>query len=86
MKTILIMTALLMVATMAFADDHPQTTCPIMGGAIDKTQYVDAEGYRIYVCCAGCIDTVKADPAKVIAQMKADGVEVAEVPESSAVE
>ena len=45
----------------------PQTKCPVMGGPVDKTQYVDVKGYRIYVCCPGCIEKIKADPDKYIA-------------------
>jgi len=51
-----------------------QTTCPVMGGKIDKKQYVDAKGKRIYVCCAGCIGKITADPAKYIKQLEASGV------------
>jgi len=31
-----------------------QTTCPVMGGDIDKKLYVDKDGKRIYMCCVGC--------------------------------
>lgn len=51
-----------------------QTECPVMGGAIDKTLYVDHDGKRIYVCCQGCIATVKKDPAKTIRSMEKAGV------------
>lgn len=51
-----------------------QTTCPIMGGAVDKSKFVDYDGKRIYVCCAGCIATVKKDPAKYVKQLEAAGV------------
>jgi len=52
----------------------PQTQCPIMGGKVDKQYFVDTdEGCRIYVCCADCIDKVKADPKKAIAKIKANG-------------
>jgi hypothetical protein len=44
------------------------------------------EGYRIYVCCGGCIGAIKADPAKYIAQLQADGVELQKTPESPAEE
>ena len=43
-----------------------QTECPVLGGAIDKSLFVDYKGKRIYVCCAGCIETVKADPEKFL--------------------
>ena len=41
---------------------HPQTICPVMGGAINTNLFVDAEGLRIYVCCPACLKAVKADP------------------------
>jgi hypothetical protein len=75
MKTKMLIAALMAVTTMALAEGKPQTTCPVMGGAINTNMYVDAEGYRIYVCCKGCISAVKADPAKYIAKMKAEGVD-----------
>ncbi len=51
-----------------------QTQCPVMGGAIDKTLYVDHGGKRIYVCCQGCIAEVRKDPAKFITSMEKAGV------------
>jgi len=51
-----------------------QTACPVMGGEVDKTQFVDYEGKRIYVCCGGCIDKIKKDPAKYVKQLEAEGV------------
>ena len=65
----------------AFAGDtavKAQTTCPVMGGGINKTMYADVEGKRIYVCCGGCIDTIKKDPAKYIkiAEDKGETLEV----------
>jgi hypothetical protein len=40
---------------------QPQSTCPIMGGAIDPSQYVDRDGKRIFVCCPPCKEKVSAD-------------------------
>ena len=57
-----------------------QTTCPIMGGKIDKTFYVDHDGKRVYFCCAGCIDPFKKEPAKHIKKLEGEGVELAKVP------
>ena len=51
-----------------------QTLCPVMGGAISKTVYADADGKRVYFCCSGCIATFKKDPAKYIAKLEKDGV------------
>ena len=87
MKKSLLIAALLVAATLVFAEGQPQTTCPVMKGSpVNKSLYVDAEGYRIYVCCGGCIDAVKADPAKYVAQLKAEGVELEKAPEAPQVE
>lgn len=51
-----------------------QTLCPVMDGKINKDQFVDVKGYRIYVCCAGCKKKIKADPDTYIEKMKAEGV------------
>ena len=32
-----------------------QTLCPVMKGPVDKSQFADYDGKRIYVCCGGCI-------------------------------
>lgn len=81
MKKLLLIGALMMVAAFAFAEGKPQTTCPVMKGSpVDESLFVDAEGYRIYVCCGGCLGAVKADPAKYIAQLKAEGVELEKTP------
>ena len=63
------------------AEAKKQATCPVMGGKIDKAQYVDVKGYRIYVCCPGCKGKIKADPDKYIEKMKAEGVEPEKAPE-----
>ncbi len=57
-----------------------QTECPILGEKIDKSLFVDFKGKRIYVCCAGCIEKVKADPAKYIKEMEAKGITLDETP------
>ena len=53
----------------------PQTTCPVMGGKIDKGTYVDVEGKRIYACCPGCLPKIKADPKKYIEKIRQKGEE-----------
>jgi YHS domain-containing protein len=57
----------------------PQTTCPVMGGKIDKKLYADVDGKRIYVCCPGCIATIKKDPAKYIKKLEDQGVAIAKL-------
>jgi len=84
------LTAVLVVAIMAVGfgaqaaeEKAPkkQTTCPVMGGKINKAQYADVQGKRIYVCCPGCIAKIKADPAKYIKQLEAEGIELDKAPE-----
>ena len=90
MKMTLMIVALWAVATVAFAAGTPQTHCPVMtDNAIDhNSPHVDVDGYRIYVCCGGCVGAVEADPAQYIEKMKAEGVEIEKTPskEPAAVE
>lgn len=58
----------------------PQTLCPVMNRPINPKLYVDVEGKRIYVCCPGCIAAVKADPAKYIQALEAQGVTLEAAP------
>lgn len=60
-----------------------QTTCPVMGGKINKSQYVDVDGKRIYLCCGGCAGAIKKEPAKYIQKLEADGVTIELAPVST---
>ena len=63
--------------TATFAADkesHQQTTCPVMGGKINKDIYADYEGKRVYFCCDACISPFKKDPAKYISKLEGEGV------------
>jgi len=51
-----------------------QTVCPVMGGPVDKSQFVDYEGKRIYVCCGGCIAKIKKNPAKYVKKLENQGI------------
>ncbi len=51
-----------------------QTTCPVMGGAINKAAYVDVDGERTYFCCPGCKAKYTADKATYDKKMAAEGV------------
>ena len=51
----------------------PQTHCVIMGGKIDKKHFVDAGGYRFYLCCPGCGPKIKKNPGKYVALLKTKG-------------
>lgn len=64
--------------------DKPQTLCPVMGNAINKKLYVDSGGKRIYVCCAGCISTIKEDPAKYIKKLEDQGITLEKTPTTPA--
>jgi len=58
----------------------PQTTCPIMGGAIDKSLFVDHDGKRIYVCCESCLGKIKQDPEKYISKLTGQGIVLEDAP------
>ena len=58
----------------------PQTTCPVMGGAIDKKLYVNYKGKRIYVCCGDCLAKVKKNPEKYLKKLETSGQEAETVP------
>ena len=56
-----------------------QESCPLMGGKINKSIYADHDGKRVYFCCGGCVADFKADPAKYIAKLEAQGITLATV-------
>lgn len=56
----------------------PQKTCPVMGGAIDTSVYVDHEGERVYFCCPQCKKTFRNDPQTYLDKLSKMG----EAPES----
>ena len=89
----ILMAAAIGIRVSALAGEHPsakkskgkkQTTCPVMGGKVDHSQYADVQGMRIYVCCAGCVAKVKADPEKYIKKLEAEGVKIAKTPKKAA--
>jgi YHS domain-containing protein len=46
-----------------------QTTCPVMGGAIDKNIFVEYKGKKVYFCCKDCVDKFQANPERYIAKL-----------------
>ena len=56
-----------------------QTTCPLMGGKINKKIFADHDGKRVYFCCAGCIAGFKKDPAKYVKKLEDAGVTLEKV-------
>ena len=59
-----------------------QTTCPVMGGKINKEVYTDYKGERIYFCCEGCISEFQKDPAKYIEKVENEGATLEKTPEA----
>jgi YHS domain-containing protein len=56
------------------AQAKEQTTCPVLGGNIDKNVYTDYQGKRIYFCCAACVDEFNKNPKKYLQKLKEAGV------------
>jgi YHS domain-containing protein len=50
-----------------------QTLCPVMGGKISTDHFVDYQGQRVYLCCAGCKATFEKDPETCLKKMAANG-------------
>ena len=59
---------------------NPQKLCPVMGGEIDKSVYLDYQGKRVYFCCAGCIESFNKEPQKFIQKMTAEGITLEDAP------
>lgn len=57
-------------APSAPSQEITQTTCPVMGGKIDKDIYVDYQGRRVYFCCPGCPEKFNEDPEKYLAKLE----------------
>jgi YHS domain-containing protein len=64
----------LIMAGPVLAQGKAQTTCPVLGGSVDKNVYVDYQGQRIYFCCKGCDEEFKKNPDKYLEKMKSQGV------------
>lgn len=64
----------------AIATATAQTTCPLMGGKIDKKHFADHDGKRVYFCCPGCQAPFKKDPAKYIKKLEDKGVTLDKTP------
>jgi YHS domain-containing protein len=58
-----------------------QTTCPVMGGLINKSIYADYQGSRVYFCCPPCLREFKKDPDKYVKKLKEQGVTLARSPD-----
>ena len=60
-----------------------QTTCPVMGGMINKNIYADYQGSRVYFCCPPCLREFKKDPDKYVKKLKEQGITLAKSPDSA---
>jgi YHS domain-containing protein len=52
--------------------DAAQDKCPVMGGKLNRSVYVDHGGRRIYFCCAGCDTKFRANPEKYLKKLDAE--------------
>lgn len=59
-----------------------QTTCPVMGGLINKNIYSDYQGNRVYFCCPPCLKQFQKNPDLYIKKMKEQGITLAKSPDS----
>ncbi len=46
-----------------------QTTCPVMGGAINKAIFAEYKDQKVYFCCSPCKEKFEAEPEKYIAKL-----------------
>jgi len=46
-----------------------QTTCPVMGGTIDKNVFVEYQGKKVYFCCPQCKAEFEKSPEKYISKL-----------------
>ena len=47
------------------------TSCPVTGEPVDKELKGEFDGQTFYVCCAGCLEMVKKNPAAYLKKAKA---------------
>lgn len=56
-------------AATAVAAAVEQTSCPVMGGAINKDLFTEYKGKKVYFCCPGCKEQFEKEPEKYIAKL-----------------
>ncbi len=56
-------------ADAAVAAVTEQTTCPVMGGKINKKVFTEYKGKKVYFCCAGCDKTFNENPEKYLSKL-----------------
>lgn len=62
------------------ASARPQSRCPVLGGEIDRTVFVDYHGLRIYFCCPGCDEDFLKDPDAFLSRLRAENIEPERAP------
>ena len=70
MTTALLALSFLITVAAAPALAALQTTCPVMGGPINKELYADHNDKRVYFCCAYCDGEFKKNPEKYLNKLK----------------
>ena len=51
------------------ASSVEQTTCPVMGNAINKDIFVEYKGKKVYFCCPPCKEKFEEAPEEYIAKL-----------------
>ena len=46
-----------------------QTTCPVMGGPINKAIFAEYKGKKVYFCCDPCKEKFEAAPEQYVAKL-----------------
>jgi YHS domain-containing protein len=46
-----------------------QTTCPVMGGPINKDVFIEYQGKKVYFCCEQCKADFEKNPEKYLAKL-----------------
>jgi len=46
-----------------------QTICPVMGGPINKTIFIEYKDKKVYFCCEPCKEKFEANPEQYIAKL-----------------
>ncbi|RJR36852.1 MAG: YHS domain-containing protein [Deltaproteobacteria bacterium] len=78
--SVLVLALFLAAPLLAAHASKQQTTCPVLGGNVNKDVFVDYKGQRIYFCCPGCDAEFKKDPEKYLQKMKEQGVQPEKAP------
>ena len=62
---------------------HKQKICPVTGkplGSMGAPKKVSVKGHDVFVCCPGCVDTVKKDPDKYLKKLGHAGLKRRRLP------